>query len=85
SDCDILIFDEPTRGVDVGAKQEIYYLLDELARAGKGILMISSDLPELVSMADRIMVMNTGRIRGFIDKEDARQDLILDLASHEGR
>lgn len=85
SDCDILIFDEPTRGVDVGAKQEIYYLLDELARSGKGILMISSDLPELVSMADRIMVMNTGRIRGFIDKKEARQDLILDLASDEGR
>ena len=85
SDCDILIFDEPTRGVDVGAKQEIYYLLDELARSGKGILMISSDLPELVSMADRIMVMNTGKIRGFIEKAEARQDLILDLASHEGR
>ena len=84
SDCDILIFDEPTRGVDVGAKQEIYYLLDELARSGKGILMISSDLPELISMADRIMVMNTGRIRGFMDKSEARQDLILDLASDEG-
>ena len=82
SDCDILIFDEPTRGVDVGAKQEIYYLLDELARSGKGIIMISSDLPELISMADRIMVMNDGKIRGFVDKKEARQDVILDLASH---
>jgi ribose transport system ATP-binding protein len=81
SDCDILIFDEPTRGVDVGAKQEIYYLLDELARSGKGIIMISSDLPELISMADRIMVMNSGRIRGFIPKEEAKQDLIIDMAS----
>jgi ribose transport system ATP-binding protein len=81
SDCDILIFDEPTRGVDVGAKQEIYYLLDELARSGKGILMISSDLPELISMADRILVMNSGRIQGFIPKKDAKQDLIIDMAS----
>lgn len=81
SDCDILIFDEPTRGIDVGAKQEIYFLLDELANAGKGIIMISSDLPELISMSDRIMVMNSGRIKGFIDKEEAKQDLILDMAS----
>ncbi len=82
SDCDILIFDEPTRGVDVGAKQEIYYLLDELAKAGKGILMISSDLPELISMSDQIIVMNSGMITGFINKEEAKQDLILDMASY---
>lgn len=81
SDCDILIFDEPTRGVDVGAKQEIYYLLDELARSGKGIIMISSDLPELISMADRIMVLNSGKIRGFIGKAEASQDQIIDMAS----
>ncbi|MBN1265217.1 MAG: sugar ABC transporter ATP-binding protein [Anaerolineales bacterium] len=81
-DCDILLFDEPTRGVDVGAKREIYYLLDELARSGKGILMISSDLPELISMANRIMVMNSGRVQGFIDREKARQDLIIDMASN---
>ena len=85
SDSSILIFDEPTRGVDVGAKQEIYYILDELAKAGKGIIMISSDLPELISMSDRIMVMNSGRVEGFVDKADAKQDLILDLASNEER
>ena len=85
SDSSILIFDEPTRGVDVGAKQEIYFIMDELAKAGKGIIMISSDLPELISMSDRIMVMNSGRVEGFVDKADAKQDLILDLASNEER
>jgi len=83
SDCSILIFDEPTRGVDVGAKQEIYYIMDELAKSGKGIIMISSDLPELIRMADRILVMNSGKVQGSIDYKDATQDLILDMASRE--
>ena len=70
-DCDVLIFDEPTRGIDVGAKYEIYLLLNELAAAGKAILMISSELPEVLGMADRIVVMHEGRITGEI--ADARR------------
>ena len=62
--CDVLIFDEPTRGVDVGAKYEIYLLMNELAAQGKAILMISSELPEVLGMADRILVMHEGRITG---------------------
>ena len=81
SDCDVLIFDEPTCGVDVGAKQEIYTIIDELVENGKGILMISSDLPELINMSDRIMVMNSGQVEGFVSRGDVTQDLILDLAS----
>ena len=62
----ILIFDEPTRGIDVGAKYEIYLLMNELAAQGKAILMISSELPEVLGMADRILVMHEGRITGEI-------------------
>src|SRR5262249_49238160 len=61
---DVLIFDEPTRGIDVGAKAEIYRLIDRLARAGKAILMISSELPEVLGLSDRILVMREGRIAG---------------------
>jgi len=63
-DCDILIFDEPTRGIDVGAKEEIYRLLNELAQRGKSIIMISSELPEVLRMSHRIVVMSEGRIVG---------------------
>ena len=66
--CEVLIFDEPTRGVDVGAKYEIYLLMNELAAAGKAILMISSDLPEVLGMADRILVLHEGRVRGEIEE-----------------
>jgi len=83
SDCEIIIFDEPTRGIDVGAKHEIYSLMNQLSNTGKGIIMISSDLPELLNMADRIMVMNSGCVKGFVEKENATQDYILDLASIE--
>jgi ABC-type sugar transport system ATPase subunit len=78
---DILIFDEPTRGLDVGAKYEIYLLMNELARQGKGILMISSDLPEILGMSDRILVMHEGRVAGEIrDVAGATQQRVLELA-----
>ncbi len=79
--CQILIFDEPTRGIDVGAKQEIYDLIVQLAEAGKGIILISSDMPELLGMSDRILVMHEGRIVGSFLQEHATQDGILELAS----
>jgi ABC-type sugar transport system ATPase subunit len=78
---DILIFDEPTRGLDVGAKYEIYLLMNDLARQGKGILMISSDLPEILGMSDRILVMHEGRVAGEIrDVAGATQQRVLELA-----
>ena len=77
----IVIFDEPTRGIDVGAKYEIYLLINELAAAGKAILMISSELPEVLGMADRILVMHGGRITGEIsDVPAATQNDIMELA-----
>jgi len=70
--CDILIFDEPTRGIDIGAKQEIYALLNELAQAGKTIIMISSELPEILKLSHRIVVMCEGRVTGnFRPRGDA--------------
>lgn len=80
-DCDILIFDEPTRGIDVGAKTEIYKLLDELAAQGKSIIMISSELPEILRMSHRIMVMCEGRITGELRQEDATQEAIMKYAT----
>ncbi|MET7424262.1 sugar ABC transporter ATP-binding protein [Dactylosporangium sp. NPDC005555] len=80
-DCDVLIFDEPTRGIDVGAKDEIYALLDELAAAGKAIVMISSELPEVLRMSHRIAVMCQGRITAVIDSTDATQEKIMDFAT----
>lgn len=80
-DCDVLIFDEPTRGIDVGAKREIYLLMNELAAQGKAIVMISSELPEVLGMSDRILVMHGGRITGEIDDVPAAtQEQILELA-----
>jgi len=79
--CDVLIFDEPTRGVDVGAKFEIYLLMNELVVAGKAIVMISSELPEVLGMADRILVMHEGRVTGEIaDARRATQEQIMELA-----
>ncbi len=79
--CDVLIFDEPTRGIDAGAKYEIYLLLNDLAARGKAIIMISSELPELLGMADRILVMHDGRITGeFADARRATQEEIMQLA-----
>jgi ABC-type sugar transport system ATPase subunit len=79
--CDVLIFDEPTRGVDVGAKFEIYQLMNELVAQGKAIVMISSELPEVLGMADRIVVMHEGRVTGEIaDARIATQESIMELA-----
>ncbi|ARF49910.1 sugar ABC transporter ATP-binding protein [Pantoea stewartii] len=77
----ILILDEPTRGIDVGAKAEIYRLISELANRGVAIIMVSSELPEILGMSDRIMVMHGGRITGTLDKDEADQETILSLAS----
>jgi len=79
--CDILIFDEPTRGIDVGAKSEIYTLMNELAAQGKSIIMISSELPEILRMSDRIVVMCEGRITGELDISDASQESIMEYAT----
>ena len=78
---DILIFDEPTRGIDVGAKSEIYTLMNELASQGKSIIMISSELPEILRMSDRIVVMCEGRITGEIDISEASQERIMEYAT----
>ena len=80
-DCDILIFDEPTRGIDVGAKEEIYRLLNELVAQGKSIIMISSELPEVLRLSHRIIVMAGGRISGVLNNEDASQAKIMDYAT----
>ena len=78
---EVIIFDEPTRGIDVGAKFEIYSLINRLADQGKVILMISSELPEVLGMADRIIVMHEGRVTGEIsDVSTATQEMIMDLA-----
>lgn len=80
-DCEVLIFDEPTRGIDVGAKDEIYRLLNELAAAGKSIVMISSELPEVLRMAHRVVVMSEGRITGVLPARDATQERVMHLAT----
>ncbi|NLL37197.1 MAG: sugar ABC transporter ATP-binding protein [Fretibacterium sp.] len=86
TDADILIFDEPTRGVDVGAKYDIYKLMNELTAAGKAILMVSSDLPEIIGMSDRVLVMHQGTIAAEFDKAKAPfdQELIMRAAAGEG-
>ena len=78
---DVLILDEPTRGIDVGAKYEIYCIIADLAKQGKSIIMISSEMAELIGMSDRNMVMCDGRITGFIDGKDATQENIMELAT----
>jgi ribose transport system ATP-binding protein len=81
NDSDILVFDEPTRGIDVGAKQEIYMLMNELAEQGHAILMISSEMEELIGMSDRIIVMNEGRLTGELGRPEFSQEAIMELAS----
>jgi inositol transport system ATP-binding protein len=78
---DILILDEPTKGIDVGAKAEIYKIMVELAKMGKAIIMISSDMLELLAMSDRIMVMAEGKATGILTKEQASQEIVLKLAA----
>lgn len=78
---DILILDEPTRGIDVGAKYEIYQIINELASEGKSIIMITSEMSELLGVSDRIMVMCEGRISGFLDRSEATQESVMTLAT----
>jgi ribose transport system ATP-binding protein len=80
-DCDLLIVDEPTRGIDVGAKEEIYGLLNNLAEQGKSIIMISSELPEVLRMSHRIVVMSEGRITGELAAAEATQERVMHLAT----
>jgi ribose transport system ATP-binding protein len=81
ADTDILIFDEPTRGIDVGAKSEIYKLLNDLAHQGKAIIMISSELPEILRMSHRVVVMCEGRVTGILIANEATQESIMKFAT----
>lgn len=81
ADSDIIIFDEPTKGIDVGAKYEIYQLMNEMTERGKSIIMISSDMEEILGISDRIVVLNEGRVSGILNKEDFSQEKVLALAS----
>ncbi|MGY5483288.1 multiple monosaccharide ABC transporter ATP-binding protein [Paenibacillus sp. ALE2] len=81
---DILILDEPTRGIDVGAKYEIYTIIHRLAAEGKGVLVISSELPEVLGLCDRIYVMNAGRITGEVSREDASQETLMRYMTKSG-
>ena len=77
----VLILDEPTRGVDVGAKAEIYALMDRLAAEGLAILMISSDLEEILGMSDRVLVMHEGRLAGELPRSEMSEEAIMRLAT----
>ena len=79
----MLILDEPTRGIDVGAKQEIYQLINTLSEQGLGIIVISSEMDEILGMSDRLLVMCEGKITGAIDKTEFSQELVLSYASGE--
>jgi len=81
TDCKIMIFDEPTRGIDIGAKEEIYKLMRELADDGLSIIMISSELPEILGMSDRVLVMHKGRIQGELDGNEATSEKVMYLAT----
>jgi len=81
TDPDILIIDEPTRGIDVGAKSEIHRLMGELAKQGKAIIMVSSEMPEILGMSDRVVVMCEGQLVGEVSRKDATQEKIMELAT----
>jgi len=78
---EVIIFDEPTRGIDIGAKTEIYSIMGELAAQGAAIIMVSSELPELISVADKVLVMQEGRMKGIVDREDLTQERVMSLAT----
>jgi ribose transport system ATP-binding protein len=80
ADCRVIILDEPTRGVDVGAKTEIYDLINKLAESGLAVIVVSSELLEIIGLCDRVAVMNQGQIRGFLDKPDLSEEKIMKLA-----
>ena len=83
SDANIFIFDEPTRGIDVGAKTEIYQLINRLTDNGVAVIMISSEMPEILGMSDRILVMRNGRISGELSRKEATQEKIMNFALGE--
>ena len=83
AESELLIFDEPTRGIDVGAKQEIYMLINQLVEQGKAILMISSEMEELMGMSDRIIILAEGKVSGELLKDEFNQELIMQYASKE--
>lgn len=85
TDPDVLILDEPTRGIDVGAKYEIYCIINDLVAAGKSVIMISSELPEVLGMSDRIYIMNEGRIAGELSAEEATQEKIMSIIVTSGK
>jgi ribose transport system ATP-binding protein len=76
----VLIFDEPTRGVDIGAKSEIYFLMRELAKKGVAIIVISSDMEEVLGISDRVAVMHEGRITGILDRDQCTEESVMQLA-----
>ena len=78
---EILMLDEPTRGIDVGAKYEIYQLIGDLANKGKGVIVVSGEMPELLGICDRILVMSGGRLAGEVDAKTATQEEIMTLAA----
>ena len=78
---DVLLLDEPTRGIDVGAKYEIYQLIQELAKEGKSVIMVSSEMPELLGVCNRIYVMSGGRVAGEVDADNTTQEEIMTLAA----
>ena len=82
---DILILDEPTRGIDVGAKYEIYCIINDLVAAGKSVIMISSELPEVLGMSDRIYIMNEGRFVGEVSGKEATSELIMSKIVKSGK
>ena len=79
SDPDVLILDEPTRGIDVGAKYEIYTIINQLAENGKAIIVISSEMPELLGLCDRTYVLNEGEVAGELQKEEMSQEAIMKI------
>jgi ABC-type sugar transport system ATPase subunit len=80
----VLFLDDPTRGIDIGAKQDIYRLIDELAADGKAIILVSSELPELLRCCDRILVLNEGRVTAHYDATEATQEKIMSAATNAG-
>jgi ribose transport system ATP-binding protein len=81
TECEILLVDEPTRGIDVGAKQEIYKILNQLVEKGMTLIMVSSELPELLGMCDRIMVMCEGQVTGILDANTADEETLMTYAT----
>ena len=77
----VLLLDEPTRGVDIGAKQEIYRLMEELAERGVGILFVSSEMEEVLSMSDRVIVMHEGRVSGELQRDELSEEAVMKLAT----